>query len=123
MFDIEITYETGDSLHLGKDTQMLCLPVSNIELAKDNLQRIKQHYEIYQKRRSYSVTPQKIDYPSFYITHTKIGTVNAEIDGIILETDNGKHNMISPFWIGYFERLITARIVADDDEISFTVGS
>ena len=90
MFDIEIHYQTGNSFNTEELTEMLGNPVSSIEDAKTNLKRIKENYK---KNR---------DAPNY-----------AKEYDIVLATDNGERK-ITPFWIGYFEKLISAKIVLDE---------
>lgn len=117
MYDIEITYTTGNSFNTYTETDVVCVPVETLAEAKVNLQRIKQHWSIYQQKHGYSLTVQDIDYPDFYI---------GKSDGIILKTstEEGQHEIMHPFWVGYFESLISAKIVElkdEDDELEFVV--
>jgi hypothetical protein len=111
MYDIEITYQTGNSFNTYNATDLLDLPVESLSIAKENLQRIKQHWKIYEDKDSFS--PQIKDIPDFYIDER----------GIILKiNDTTSHTILSPFWTGYFESLISARIVVlDSDELEFTI--
>jgi len=97
MFDIEIKYKTGNSFGLHERTEMLGNPVSNFDDAKENLQRIKNHYKKHN------------DSPDF--------DEDYELNVLI---DDGERT-ITPFWIGYFEELLSAKIVLDEglEDISF----
>lgn len=47
-YRIKIYYETGDSFHNEEVEAYLELTWKNLDIAKENLQRIKEHYEMYQ---------------------------------------------------------------------------
>jgi hypothetical protein len=116
MYDIEITYSTGNSFSTYKTQDLVDIPMANLEIAKENLQRIKQHWKIYRSKSAYSSHPGIFEtkYPHFYIQET---------DGIVLMVDGCKiHEIQHPFWTGYFETLISAKIVQlDKDEMEFFV--
>ena len=99
MFDIEINYNTGNSFGSEQRTEPLDNPVSTLAMAKDNLQRIKEHYA------------ECSDNPNFDKKYT-----------LVLATDHGDRE-ITPFWIGYFEELHGARIVNEnrDDDMAFEI--
>jgi hypothetical protein len=46
-YRIKISYQTGDSFHSEDAEDYLELTWKNIDIAKENLQRIKEHYEMY----------------------------------------------------------------------------
>jgi hypothetical protein len=91
MYDIEIDYTTGNSFSRERETELLGNPVSSLDKAKENLKRIKAHYlkccDNPNTGREYKLT---------------------------LLVDEGVR-AIFPFWIGYFETLHGARIVAEID--------
>lgn len=95
MFDIEIDYTTGGSFNLKRSKETLGNP-SSLKNAKENLRRIKEHY---------------IDCHDNPNSDKKYG--------ITLLTDDGERT-IDPFWIGWFETLHGARVIADGDtDMSF----
>jgi hypothetical protein len=98
MYDIEIDYTTGNSFGRNRETDLLMVPVSSLEMAKENLGRIKKHYADHHDSPDYGKRYQ-----------------------LTLLTDNGEHT-ISPFWIGYFETLHGAKIVTGgDSDMEFTL--
>jgi hypothetical protein len=98
MYDIEIEYETGNSFGRHDETDLLLLPVSSLEMAKENLGRIKAHYAKYQDNPNTGTAYQ-----------------------LTLLSENGDHTII-PFWIGYFETLHGAKIVTSgENDMEFTV--
>ncbi len=96
MYDIEIDYTTGNSFNSERSTESLCNPVPTLDMAKNNLKRIKKHYI------------ECSDHPDFDKRYE-----------LTLLIDGGER-MITPFWIGYFETLHGAKIVIDlDSDIEF----
>lgn len=119
MFDILIAYRTGNSFGSHRTEDNLDLPVESLDIAKENLQRIKKHHEIHDKLRNlsrYNPRDEKIEIPDFYVEET---------DGIIFKIDEQRtHQMDYPFWIGHFERIENAEIVVaalnNDDVLSIS---
>ena len=98
MYDILIDYTTGDSFHSERITEeSLGIVVSDVDKAKINLNRIKEHY------KKYSDSPNSGDYYTLELLTD-------------MET-----RVIYPFWIGYFETLHGAKIVNNNDEMSFSL--
>lgn len=96
MYDIVIDYTTGDSFGSERiEDEPVGIVVSSLEVAKENLKRIQEHYEKYNK--NYSHEQYQLE----------------------LLTDE-KPRMITPFWIGYFETLHGAKIVQEEELPSFT---
>lgn len=118
-YDIRIYYKTGDSFNSYDREDMLEIPMESREIAKENLQRIKKHWEIYESKHSYPYK-KDIEYPDFYITeYLDEDDTNYKwsCDGIKIKINETKeHNILHPFWIGYFEHLHGAEIVLVDDE-------
>lgn len=115
MYNILIKYITGNSFGTHETSDLLEIPFSNIETGKENLRRIREHYKAYQEKTSYG-NLTNVNFPKFYINHRKgVGFGKNSLNGIILLLDDGtEHEMLSCFWIGYFEHLISAEIVLDD---------
>lgn len=84
----------------------------NIEVAKENLKRIKNHYLWYNSLNGYSPKPDFVaeDEPWF--------SPNAK-DRLKLLCSDGQEIEISPPWCGHFESLITASIVVPEWRIEF----
>jgi hypothetical protein len=117
-FDIRIYYKTGNSFGSHDANDLLDIPMSSYEIAKENKRRIKEHYKIYQERHSYCKL-KDLQFPDFYIHFYDFGNFKSDIDGIkLLIDDTGKeHELLSPFWIGYFETLHDVKIeIIDDDD-------
>ena len=92
MYDIEIDYTTGNSFGSERSKEPLCNPVTTLEMAKENLKRIKKHYL------------ECADNPNY----------DKRYD-LVLLIDDGERK-ITPFWIGYFETLHGAKVFQEMDE-------
>jgi hypothetical protein len=111
---IEIYYETGNSFGSQDETSRLELTWDNLDIAKENVKRIKEHYEWYDAKGSkHFYRPKKVPpKPKF---------VDSKYDfSLKLLTDDGNDWQISAFWCGYFETLYSAEIKEDKDrELSY----
>lgn len=134
---IKIFYTTGDSFHSEDTSNILELDWDNLDVAKENLKRIKEHYICYKVDTDYggkngwfykSLSPEeKLMYDkrteqSWYCTYNGYGS-NSK-DGyhysVKLKTDNGNDFQISSFWIGYFEHLNSAEIISKDNDMKIS---
>lgn len=108
MYDIKIFYRTGNSFGSEDAIDNLDLPVESLDIAKENLQRIKTHTEVMRKLDNSYREIDKPVIPDFYIVDTR---------GIILKIDNERtHQIDYPFWTGYFESIQRAEIIAIGDD-------
>ena len=95
-YDILIDYTTGDSFGSNRTPdESLGIVTSDIDKAKENLKRIKDHYAA-----------------------NKDGNDCDNMFRLELLTDDGVR-VITPFWVGYFETLHGAKIQTSDDDMSF----
>ncbi len=128
-YDILINYDTGDSYGQRPNQETkLDLEISDFEIAKENLQRIKGHYEFIRAKkeldnRYYFGDPKKkaklekiiADAPNKPWYVKKYPEV-----AIILLLDDNKPFQVSSFWCGYFETLNSAEIVQDQSDLKIT---
>jgi len=109
MYTIKVDYETGDSFH-REDATTTEGKFENLEIAKENLERIRIHYEYYRYRNSYSYNLKKKDkkkrLPDFIVIDKP-----SELICLKLKADNGNEYQIYPPWCGYFERLYSAEVI------------
>jgi hypothetical protein len=109
-YQIEYNYDTGDSF--GTQTGLigiLELGWESLEVAKQNLQRIKEHYQWYSRKKGWR--NEKVEDP------TDKDWYSQKYDFcIILKTDDGNDWQISAPWCGYFESLNEARIISKVDD-------
>ena len=124
MYTIKIDYETGNSFG-RKDCSQTLKANWNLEVAKENLQRIKEHYKIIKDRDNYvsigsskeTSLLKKIKTERWYVER------NFEWSIKLLENDSTE-NEYNCFWAGYFERLYGGTIVESDEynaTMSFTI--
>jgi hypothetical protein len=105
MYKIKIEYKTGNSFGSHDETDYLELEFKDLKVAEENIIRIKNHYEYYQKHSDMWHKP-KGKLPKGVVWNERYGA-------ILLETidDDGNIFTENPFWVGYFETLYGASIV------------
>jgi hypothetical protein len=119
MIKILINYNTGDSFHNEDNIEShLEMTWENLDVAKENLQRIKEHYKWYQdkenshfswKNKGEKLAPE----PEWH--------KGMEYDfSIKLKADNGNEMQMTAFWCGYFESLNSAEIINDNSDMKIT---
>jgi len=128
MYEIKVYYHTGDTFK-SYDTDTTLGGEWNLETAKENLKRIKKHYEYYSNLRNYvsigkSETQllEDLKNEEFYVSDKYHGpswnwTIN------LLENDGSKREY-NVAWCGYFERLLGAEIISkvpEEDQMRFVV--
>lgn len=100
-FRIKLSYTTGDSFGSESTQDYLELEWDIIEVAKDNLQRIKEHYKMYRDLNSYSYKKKSKDEifaenkeKSWFVYSPKLFSKNGE--AITQDTANkiGRDNYI-----------------------------
>ena len=122
-YTIRVEYKTGDSFSDGDESIDLD-EWENLDIAKENLQRIKEHYEYYRFKND-PWAGDKIEekwknknLPDFIVLQ-----MNGNIISIKIKMDNGKEYTLYPQWCGYFETLYGASIVIKEDkDISFHIN-
>lgn len=125
IYKIKYTYDTGDSFHTESDREgILEMSWKDLEVAKANLNRIKEHYEFYCVVHSngYRIRMTNAEKDKVLAAARKKDWFAKDYDFcLILKTDNGKDWQFNAPWCGYFERLNEAEIVEDhsDRKISF----
>jgi len=116
-YQILIDYETGDSFNSERREGMLNITWQNVDIAKENLVRIKEHYAWYDYMNdNYGQYKYKNKIPQRPAWHD-----NKHDFSVKLKMDNGGEMDMSAFWCGYFETLYGASIVEEkDSDMSFT---
>lgn len=111
LYKIQYKYQTGDSFKTYDDEGMLEMVWKNLDNAKTALQRIKEHYAWYQyeNRQSWS-DAKEVSEPDWHKGEKYQFTLKVMLD-------NGKEIKFSAPWCGYFERLHSAEIIADDPDL------
>ncbi len=124
-YKIKCTYDSGDSLSNEYGlVEVLDLTFSIIDNAKENLIRIKEHYEFYLARSKHHRT-KKEDKKILEEAKQKDWFVEDKYDcysALMLKADNGNTVQISAPWCGYFEKLTCAEVIdttLEDARIEF----
>ena len=125
MYTIRVDYQTGDSFHT-EDTSDTLNGEWNLDVAKENLKRIKEHYCVVKNRKNYySIAMQKHAEKEQEAAKSKPWHSGKYWEyGILLLENDGTSKEYHCNWTGYFESLYGASIIAcnkDDDDMSFTL--
>jgi len=112
-YKIVIDYRTGDSFNTNYCVENLEIEWNNIDMAKESLSRIKNHYEYYGKNSSLYRKPDE-DTPKGVAWDDEYRMIMLE-----LVDDDGKPYLYSSFWTGYFESLHSAKIIFDDNDLVY----
>lgn len=124
-YKIKYVYDTGDSFRTERDCEsVLEMSWTDLEVAKANLTRIKEHYEFYLAADKPYLLNKKELAAAKEAASKKDWFVNDKYEMnlcLTLFTDDGAPCQIHAPWCGYFERLNEAEIVEDhsDRKISF----
>lgn len=105
MYQIQYLYQTGDSFGSHDADGILELEWENLDVAKANLKRIKEHYEMYRRMNSYY---EKLD--KFQLTQE-----NASKDWLAKEVKLGAYDH------GQFERAIDKQNITLFEDRGFEV--
>ena len=124
-YRIKYNYNTGDSFKTERDiVRYLEGTWENLDIAKKNLQRIKEHYEYYcygdRNHDSKSERRKKENQFAKKDWYVK-GSADYASGSLKLQVDSGAFFQISAPWCGYFESLNEVEIEADvsDMKVSF----
>lgn len=109
MHTIEIKYITGDSFGSEEKTSPMEYTWTDLEMVKETLRRIKLHYDWYLSLNDRFAEP--LEKPSF--VDDKYGF------SLSIVLDGGIEQKYGAFWIGHFERLVSAHVVLSLPEIIF----
>jgi hypothetical protein len=110
VYQIKYRYQTGDSFHTENLEDVLEFDWKNLDVVKECLNRMKEHYRWYKSIESYG-RMQREKKPHWHKVNTKYN----EHYLINLPMDNGNEVQISAPWCGYFESLYGAEIITKGD--------
>ncbi len=114
MYSIKITYETGDSYSTRTETDFVDMEWGNLEIAEENLDRIKEHYEYYEANNDHSFYGDKKGRDLIIgRAKTRPWFFKRYDFCLMLLDDKNKEFQYHTFWCGYFERLLEAEIVQE----------
>ena len=123
-YRIQYNYDTGDSFKNEPDNLgTLEMVWENLDVAKKNLQRIKEHYSQYKELNSYSYLKEKSKQEilesnkgkDWFVKGSNSNYYDSE-NCIILYSDDGKPWQFWAPWCGYFESLSYAEIIIPEEE-------
>lgn len=143
-YKIKISYETGDSFDREDVENYLDLEWDNLEIAKENLKAIQDHYKVYKNFNGWnkrdSVSKEEIYekykdaywlvlyYDNWDYKNNKCKKESKKLDEysmahlMRLKADNGNLMQQNNFWCGYFETLYGAEIeIKEDTDLKFTL--
>lgn len=111
LYKIQYKYQTGDSFKTYDSEGVLEMQWKNLDNALIALKRIKEHYNWYKYENRQSWSDEKeVPEPDWHKGEKYQFTLKVKLD-------NGKEVMFSAPWCGYFERLHSAEIIADDPDL------
>ena len=145
-YRIKISYCTGNSFGSEDTWEYLDLTWKNLDVAKENLKRIGEHYTMYTDLEGYRTNKYElfdknkdkewfVYKPKLFCISSnnaivekdkkKVGDGNWEYRPddyyaghcLKLKADNGNTMQISAFWCGYFETLHEAEIEVNNDDM------
>lgn len=124
MYTIEVNYKTGNSFGSHEETEEIGLVFKDTEQAKKALKALKEHYEFYKEfDKKYNKTEKDLEEVvdrkySWFNYQYPVTSYDWPMCTCLVECCDGSVRSIpTDMWCGYFERLLSARIVAacDDD--------
>ena len=129
MYTITIHYKDGDSFKTW-ESDITLDGKWELDVAKENLKRIKEHYTAYDKRNNY-VSMGKNENPLLEELKKerwfapKVEYWDSWEYSLVLLENDGSSKKYSTGWCGYFERLISAKVVAivpEENDMEFEWG-
>ena len=115
---IEFDYTTGDSFH-SEDREGIALNEfewENLEIVKENLQRIVEHYNWLKNLNSWSKKIREGAKEPSWRKVKQLDRFEPSEEIINLKLDNGEEVQFWPDWCGYFETLHAVRIKTKNSE-------
>ncbi|WAW11398.1 hypothetical protein vBAcePPAc_0021 [Aeromonas phage vB_AceP_PAc] len=123
MYTIEVNYKTGNSFGSHEETDEIGLVFKDVDQAKKALKALKEHYEFYKDfDKRYNKTQQELEEIiskkySWFDYNYDFKSYDWPMYTCLVECCDGSIRSIpTGMWCGYFERLLSARIVAALDE-------
>jgi hypothetical protein len=109
MYKIKYNYTTGDSFQSHDEEDVLEFEWTNLDLAKECLQRIKEHYRWYKSFGDHRMHREKKPW-----WHNVKGNLHSDDHYLLnVRMDNGEDVQFMAPWCGYFETLHSAEIFED----------
>lgn len=119
-YRIKVSYFTGDSFGSEDAEEYVELEWTNLDIAKENLKAIQEHYKYYQDIRKYK--PEKTRKEWSVLLQDTWWYVPDYDFCMKLKTDKNTFMQQSNFWCGTFEGLYGAEIEPiPDPDLKFTL--
>lgn len=128
LYKIKIDYTTGDSYNTEDTSDVLELTWNNLDVAKDALRRIKEHYKMnrtidrsYSRKEIEAVIKDNLTKDWFVLEKLVKDVIDEHKAKYCIKLKNDAGNVVQfrCFWCGHFESLHSASIVSDDSDMIF----
>ena len=119
MYLIEVTYDTGDSFHQEHDVKHIVkeLKWKSLTKAKKALKDIVNHYKFYMTmHKEWSAGKKEKDKAQRIAKSSKWYDERYPDFNIHVENDDGERINISSCWTGYFDSMVGADIITEEDD-------
>jgi len=113
MYRIKYHYTTGDSFHTEKREDLLEYEWNDLDIAKECLKRIREHYRWYRYVERSNIYDE-VKKPEWHKVKTEKILRDNNHCLINIPMDNGIEIQLWPPWVGYFELLHGAEIIVDE---------
>lgn len=116
---IKFYYSTGNSFKIQDEEDCLEMSWNNLDIAKENIKAIKEHYQMYEKLDDFRYDRNKLkesNKDKWWFVDTDYYPFD---ECMKLKADNG--NLMQQWnpWCGYFETLYSIEIEVNDPEMKF----
>jgi hypothetical protein len=119
-YKIKYSYCTGDSFSTQEGESVLEFEWTNLDIAKESLKRIVEHYKWYQSME-YRYLGIQDEKPSWWNVPTTEYNKNFEHYQLNIPMDNGKEIIFQAPWCGYFESLYGVEIITEDKDMKYNL--
>lgn len=124
IYEINITFRTGNSFGNGIEEDLVGCSWESIEEAKEALKCIKEHYKYFESLNRFSrnkPTEKEIDRIENSYWFCQEDSFDSGEYSLHLKRA-GELKTVSAFWRGYFESLISAEIMFEENDMKFETG-
>lgn len=117
MYKIKYHYQTGNSFGSEEREDILEYEWKDLDVAKECLKRIKEHYRWYQSHENrYSFRNEEVVKPAWHNIDMGKRMIKSDEHYLMnMPMDNGNEIQFWPPWCGYFEHLYGAEIIIEGD--------
>lgn len=120
-YEILIKYRTGDSFGSDDAQETIGAVFDTLEYAKDALVAIKEHYEFHEKlERNYNKGECAVIRRKIELSPWVVKDHNSTNYSLKVQVNDNTSQVISAFWMGYFEQIYSAEIIFNEINDSST---